>query len=205
MSRRHSAEKREIIPDAKFGDVILTKFMNSIMYDGKKSAAEAIVYGAFEHDREASFGRSRCRCSGRARECGARHRGALPSCRWRDLPGARRGASRAPTGSGDPLAHHGGSGPQRQDDGRPTVRRTHRCFPQPRQRREEAGRHSPHGGGEPRLLPLPLVTRRRPVEDSAMPRSHPIEDYRNFGIMAHIDAGQDDDDRADPLLLRQVP
>ena len=48
MSRRHSAEKREIIPDAKYGDVILTKFMNSIMYDGKKSTAEAIVYGAFD-------------------------------------------------------------------------------------------------------------------------------------------------------------
>ena len=48
MSRRHSAEKREIIPDAKFGDVTLTKFMNSIMYDGKKSVAEAIVYGAFD-------------------------------------------------------------------------------------------------------------------------------------------------------------
>lgn len=48
MSRRHSAEKREIIPDAKFHDVVLTKFMNSIMYDGKKSAAEAIVYGAFD-------------------------------------------------------------------------------------------------------------------------------------------------------------
>jgi len=48
MSRRHRAEKREVIPDAKFGDVILTKFMNSIMYDGKKSVAEAIVYGAFE-------------------------------------------------------------------------------------------------------------------------------------------------------------
>jgi small subunit ribosomal protein S7 len=48
MSRRHSAEKREVIPDAKFGDVILTKFMNSIMYDGKKSTAEAIVYNAFD-------------------------------------------------------------------------------------------------------------------------------------------------------------
>ncbi|PNG25122.1 30S ribosomal protein S7 [Methylocella silvestris] len=48
MSRRHSAEKREVIPDAKFGDVILTKFMNSIMYDGKKSVAEAIVYDAFD-------------------------------------------------------------------------------------------------------------------------------------------------------------
>jgi small subunit ribosomal protein S7 len=48
MSRRRRAVKREVIPDAKFGDVILAKFMNSIMYDGKKSAAEAIVYGAFD-------------------------------------------------------------------------------------------------------------------------------------------------------------
>jgi small subunit ribosomal protein S7 len=46
MSRRHSAEKREVIPDAKFGDLVVAKFMNSIMYDGKKSVAEAIVYGA---------------------------------------------------------------------------------------------------------------------------------------------------------------
>ena len=46
MSRRHRAEKREILPDAKYGDRILTKFMNNLMYDGKKSAAESIVYGA---------------------------------------------------------------------------------------------------------------------------------------------------------------
>jgi small subunit ribosomal protein S7 len=48
MSRRHRAEKREIIPDPKFGDEVVTKFMNYIMYDGKKSAAERIVYGAFD-------------------------------------------------------------------------------------------------------------------------------------------------------------
>ena len=48
MSRRHRAEKREIIPDPKFGDVVVTKFMNSVMYEGKKSVAEAIVYGAFD-------------------------------------------------------------------------------------------------------------------------------------------------------------
>ena len=48
MSRRHSAQRREIIPDAKYGDVVLTKFMNSIMYEGKKSVAERIVYGAFD-------------------------------------------------------------------------------------------------------------------------------------------------------------
>jgi small subunit ribosomal protein S7 len=48
MSRRHRAEKRDVIPDAKFGDLVLTKFMNSLMKDGKKSSAESIVYGAFD-------------------------------------------------------------------------------------------------------------------------------------------------------------
>ena len=48
MSRRHRAEKRQINPDPKFGDVVLTKFMNSLMYDGKRSAAERIVYGALD-------------------------------------------------------------------------------------------------------------------------------------------------------------
>ena len=46
MSRRHSAEKREVLPDPKFGNIIITKFMNSVMYAGKKSVAEGIVYGA---------------------------------------------------------------------------------------------------------------------------------------------------------------
>ena len=46
MSRRHAAEKREILPDAKYGDRVLTKFMNNLMIDGKKSAAERIVYNA---------------------------------------------------------------------------------------------------------------------------------------------------------------
>jgi small subunit ribosomal protein S7 len=48
MSRRHSAEKREINPDAKFGSLVISKFMNTIMIQGKKSVAEAIVYGALE-------------------------------------------------------------------------------------------------------------------------------------------------------------
>ncbi|MDO5757633.1 MAG: 30S ribosomal protein S7 [Rhodobacterales bacterium] len=46
MSRRHAAEKREVLPDAKYGDRVLTKFMNNLMVDGKKSAAERIVYSA---------------------------------------------------------------------------------------------------------------------------------------------------------------
>jgi small subunit ribosomal protein S7 len=48
MSRRHAAEKREILPDAKFGDQVITKFINSLMIHGKKSTAEKIFYGAFD-------------------------------------------------------------------------------------------------------------------------------------------------------------
>ena len=48
MSRRRRAERREINPDPKFGDVVVSKFMNSIMKQGKKSVAERIVYGALD-------------------------------------------------------------------------------------------------------------------------------------------------------------
>jgi len=48
MSRRHRAERREVLPDPKFGNVVLNRFMNSIMHHGKKSVAESIVYGAFD-------------------------------------------------------------------------------------------------------------------------------------------------------------
>ncbi|MDP9136852.1 MAG: 30S ribosomal protein S7 [Pseudomonadota bacterium] len=49
MSRRHRAEKREINPDPKFGDLIVSKFMNNLMMEGKKSVAENIVYGALDN------------------------------------------------------------------------------------------------------------------------------------------------------------
>ena len=52
MSRRHRAEKREINPDPKFGDLVVTKFMNAIMMHGKKSVAESIVYGALDQVQE---------------------------------------------------------------------------------------------------------------------------------------------------------
>ncbi len=48
MSRRHAAEKRQVLPDPKYGDLVITKFVNSLMYDGKKSIGETIVYGALE-------------------------------------------------------------------------------------------------------------------------------------------------------------
>lgn len=48
MSRRRAAEKREVLPDAKYGDPVVTKFMNCLMFEGKKSTAEGIVYSAFD-------------------------------------------------------------------------------------------------------------------------------------------------------------
>ena len=49
MARRRRPEKREILPDPKFGDKVLSKFMNNLMLDGKKSIAERIVYGALDN------------------------------------------------------------------------------------------------------------------------------------------------------------
>ena len=49
MSRRHRAEKRQVLPDARYGDQVITRFMNQVMYQGKKSVAEQIVYGALEN------------------------------------------------------------------------------------------------------------------------------------------------------------
>src|ERR1700722_18525924 len=48
MSRRRRAEVRKVLPDPKFGDLVVTKFMNYVMYEGKKAVAESIIYGAFE-------------------------------------------------------------------------------------------------------------------------------------------------------------
>ena len=48
MSRRHSAEKRKILPDSKYGSLVAAKFINCLMLDGKKAAAEKIFYGAVE-------------------------------------------------------------------------------------------------------------------------------------------------------------
>jgi small subunit ribosomal protein S7 len=48
MSRRRRAEVRKVLPDPKFGDLVVTKFMNYVMYEGKKAVAESIIYGAFD-------------------------------------------------------------------------------------------------------------------------------------------------------------
>ena len=99
MSRRHAAEKREFVPDAKYGDLVVAKFMNSIMYEGKKSVAESIVYGAFDQIEQKAktdpLGvfkqalenvapsvevRASCEVTGSSRAGGGR--GCPPACGW---------------------------------------------------------------------------------------------------------------------------
>ncbi len=54
MARRRAADKREVLPDPAYGDSVVTKFINNMMRDGKKSVAERIVYGAFDRIRNKS-------------------------------------------------------------------------------------------------------------------------------------------------------
>ena len=120
MSRRHRAEKREIIPDAKFGDQVVSKFMNSVMHAGKKSVAEAIVYGAFETI-ETKTKSDPIKVFEQALD------NVMPPTR-RHLSGAGRGSHHSPAGARHSLDHRGSARTQRKDDDRPALRRAARCF-----------------------------------------------------------------------------
>ena len=92
MSRRHKADKREILPDPKFGNVVVTKFMNSVMHAGKKSVAENIVYGALDMIEGKTTRQSGQRVPAGARQRHAVDRGAFAPRRRRHLSGAGRSA-----------------------------------------------------------------------------------------------------------------
>ena len=167
--------------------------MNSIMYEGKKSVAEAIVYGALDTI-EGKTKSDPIKVFEQALD------NVMPSIevRSRRVGGATYQVpvevrTVAPSGARHPLDHRGRARAQRKDDDRAALGRAARCVEQPGERRQEARRHAPDGGSQPRVLALPLVTasvRTNLKENDPMPRAHPIEDYRNFGIMAHIDAGK---------------
>ncbi len=104
MARRRRPEKRVILPDPQYGDEVLSKFMNSVMLDGKKSVAELIVYGALATVEQ----RAKKDPIGVFHEALANVKPGIevrsPPRRWCDLSGPRRSASRARPGAGDPLA-----------------------------------------------------------------------------------------------------
>ena len=117
MSRRHAAERREILPDPKFGDVVVNKFMNSLMLAGKKSIAEGILYGAFDRI-ESKTGNDPVKVFHEALE------NVKPSVEVRrDLSGAHRGAPDPSSGACHPLAHQRIARPQRANHDRAPRRR----------------------------------------------------------------------------------
>src|SRR5262245_43214440 len=117
MSRRRRADKREIIPDPKFGDIVLTKFMNSIMYQGKKSAAERIVYGALDQMERKAKQNPIELFHEALRNVMPALEVRFPPRRWRALPGAGRGAVGSPPSAGDPLDQFRRAWPQRKHHG----------------------------------------------------------------------------------------
>jgi ribosomal protein S7 len=131
MSRRRRPEKRVILPDPKFGDLVLSKFMNNLMLDGKKSVAERIVYGALETV-EAKAKKDPVQL----------FHDALNNVK----PGIEVRSRRV-----------GGATYQVPCEVRPE--RASRCCQQPWQCSQEARRYAPHGRSQPRLCTLSLVSR----------------------------------------------
>src|SRR5215470_12436506 len=136
MSRRHSADKREINPDPKFGNLVVSKFMNSVMYEGKKSVAESIVYGAFEII-ENKTKQNPVTIFEQALD------NVMPSIevRSRRVGGA---TYQVPV--------------EVRSSRRQALGRAARCVEQQGERRQEARGYAQDGRGQPRVLALPLVT-----------------------------------------------
>ena len=159
MSRRRRAERREIVPDAKYGDLVLAKFMNSLMYAGKKSAAEGIIYGAFDtiqsktkQDPLVVFHEALRNVSPalevRSRRVGgATYQVPVEVRTDRSRALAIRWIINAARARNEPTMTGRLSG------------ELHGCRKQSRLRRQEARRHAQDGGSQSRVLALPLVTR----------------------------------------------
>src|SRR5215471_10112996 len=130
MSRRHSAEKREVLPDPKFGNIVITKFMNSVMYAGKKSVAEGIVYGALGII-ETKTKQNPLTIFEQALE------NVMPTIEVRSRR-AGGGARGAPASPGDSLDHFGSARSQRENHDRAAFGRTARCVQQQGECRQEA-------------------------------------------------------------------
>ena len=148
MSRRRAAEKREVLNDPKFDDRVVTKFMNSLMYAGKKSIAEGILYGAFNLIQERA-GQDPLKVFHEALDnVRPALEGALAPGWRRDLSGAGRGSLGPRPSAGDSLADQHRARPLGADHDRAAVGGIPRCREQSRHRREKTRRHPPHGRGQ---------------------------------------------------------
>jgi len=181
--------KAGVIEDAKFGDLILTKIHELHHVRRQEVGRGSDVYGAFDIIESKArailspYSRPRSTMSRRRLKCGHAASAAPPiRCRSRCATSAVR-RWRSAGSSTQPR-------PQRQDHGGSSVGRTAGRLQQSRRRREEARRHAPDGGSQPRLLALPLVTAFPPYRgrfNAPLPSDRGLS---QLGIMAHIDAGK---------------
>ena len=203
MSRRRRADKREIIPDAKYGDLVLAKFMNSLMYDGKKSAAEGIIYGAFDtiqhktkQDPLAVFHEALRNVSARRIEVKSRRVGGATY----QVPVEVR-TDRAPCAR-HPLADHGRARPQRTHHDGPSFGRTSGRRQQSRHARSRSAKTRTRW--PTRTAPSPITAGRREGPTPNAPH-HPARTLSQYRHCRAYRCRQDDDDRAHPLLHGQEP
>src|SRR5512138_3841202 len=142
MPRRREVEKRKILPDPKFQDRVVAKFVNNLMRKGKKSTGERIIYGAFDQV-EQKLKDDPLKIFKKALD----NVKPVVEVKSRRVGGAtyQVPVEVRPDRPGDALAHRLLEGPRREDDAGEAGWRDHRRRQQPRQRGEEAGRHAQDG------------------------------------------------------------
>ena len=158
MPRRREVPKRRIIPDPKFKDKLVTKFTNTLMYGGKKSTAEGILYGAldiikerFKEEPLEVFRKALDNVKPKLEVKSRRVGGATYQ-----VPVEVRPERRVTLAMRWLVSY--ARDPRREDDARAPRGRVRRRGERPRQRGEEEGRHAQDGRGEQGVRPLPLVS-----------------------------------------------
>ena len=148
MPRKGEVRRRDVLPDPKYHDRLVTKFINNMMYEGKKSLAERMFYDALDQ----ISGKSQDDPLGIFKKALDNVKPVV-EVRSRRVGGATYQVPvevRQPRRPVEP-------GPPREVNGRASRQRIHGRCQHARRRREEEGRHPPYGGGEQRLRALPVV------------------------------------------------
>jgi len=151
MSRRRKPEIRVILPDPKYKNLVVTKFMNMVMEDGKKSTAEKIVYGALDQIA------NKKKTTEPAAVLQAAFDNVAPSVEVKSRRVGGRSSLRPPHDAGHALGDRRCSEARRKIDGGPPRRRAAGRLRASRRRGQEARRHAQDGGSQQGLRALPLV------------------------------------------------
>ncbi len=187
MPRKGNVPKRDILPDPKYHSKLVAKFINGIMWEGKKSVAEAILYGAFDMIAKRT-NEDPLRLFERAVE----NVKPVLEVRSRRVGGSTYQVpveiqARKTAGLGNKMAHIICQGTWRKEYAGKTRLRIYGCSIQQGQFGQKERRHSQNGGSQQSIRPLQVV---RSGKDRIHMSGDSLRKTRNIGIMAHIDAGK---------------